>query len=92
MKTYALIYNNELGTRDEIKEFLDKRPEIVSWRYDLPNAFYLLSNKSADELYRVLDDGLRTNKKSRLLICELNTENTQGWLPKETWTFLARSG
>ena len=87
-RPYILIYNDDLGTREEIKTFLDQHEEIINWRYDLPNTFYLVSEKSAKELYEIMKSGLNTKRRGvRFLICEW-TANRQGWLPKDTWSFL----
>ncbi|MDE0272167.1 MAG: hypothetical protein OXP11_13260 [Gammaproteobacteria bacterium] len=84
-RAYLFIYSPDVGTRDEVKDFIDACPEIVHWRYDLPNAFYLISDASAVELYTTIQ---RFNaKRGRFLICEAG-ENKQGWLPKKTWTLL----
>ena len=84
-RAYLLIYSPSVGTRDEVKEFIDACPEVVHWRYDLPNAFYLISEASADELYTAIQ---RFNgKRGRFLICEAGA-NKQGWLPEKTWRLL----
>ena len=83
---YLFIYDDAVGTREQLKEFLDKRPEVIShWRYDLPHAFYLVSEKTAQELYAMLQEW--NQERGRFLICEVGT-NKQGWLPKKTWTLL----
>lgn len=84
-RAYVLIYNDKLGTREEIRDFLDGRSDILHWRYDLPYAFYLISESSAEELYEVVQGFNR--ERGRFLITEVGA-NIQGWLPKETWTLL----
>ena len=84
-RAYFLIYSDKMGTRDEVKEFIDGRSEIEFWRYDLPYVFYLISELSADELYEVVQDFNR--QRGRFLLSEVGS-NTQGWLPKETWKLL----
>ncbi len=41
------MYSDDIETREPVKEFLDRQGEIVNWRYDLPNCFYLVSPNSA---------------------------------------------
>jgi hypothetical protein len=84
-RTYLLIYSDRLGTREDIKEFLDERSEILNWRYDLPQTFYLVSNLSAEELYEIVQS--YNQERGLFLISEVG-DNTQGWLPKKTWMLL----
>ena len=84
-RAYLFIYSPKVGTRDEVKDFIDECPEVVHWRYDLPNTFYLISDASADELYATIQ-GFNA-KRGRFLICEAGA-NKEGWLPKKTWTLL----
>lgn len=84
-RSYLLIYSDRLGTREEIKEFLDRRSEILNWRYDLPHAFYLVSNLSAEELYEIIQS--YNQERGLFLISEVG-ENTQGWLPAKSWMLL----
>ena len=84
-RTYLLIYSDKLGTREEIRAFLDKRSEILNWRYDLPHTFYLVSDLSAEELYEVIQS--HNQERGFFLIGEVG-QNTQGWLPAESWVLL----
>ena len=84
-RAYLFIYTGEVGTREEIRDYIDNLPEILSWRYDVPHAFYLISESSADEITERM---LRFSKgDGRFLIAEV-TENSQGWLPRGAWRFL----
>ena len=49
-RSYLFIYGDPLGSREAITEFLNSRPEILYWRYDMPNTFYLISEKIAARL------------------------------------------
>ena len=84
-RAYLFIYSPDVGTRDEVKDFIDTCPEVAHWRYDLPNAFYLVSEASADELYAAIQ-GFNA-KRGRFLVCEVGA-NKQGWPPRKTWTLL----
>lgn len=84
-RAYLLIYSDSMGEREEVKGFLDKQAEISHWRFDMPNTFYLVSDRSAQELYEVVQ---RFNeKRGRFLISEIGS-NKQGWLPAKTWHLL----
>lgn len=84
-RAYLLVYSDRVGSRQKIKTYLSSRQEILHWRYDLPNAFYLLSHLSLDELYDLVQEFNR--EKGRFLITEIG-DNIQGWLPERTWNLL----
>ena len=84
-RAYLFLYADELGTRDEIKEFLNARPEVLYWRYDLPNTFYLISEHNAQEL----TDAIHAfNKHSASYLVSEVGANTDGWLVEATWNLL----
>ena len=84
-RAYLFIYSSDVGTRDEVRDYIDQLPEILNWRYDIPHAFYLVSESSADEITdKVLSF---TGGDGRFLIAEV-PENSQGWLPRDTWRLL----
>lgn len=80
-KTYILVYSNSFGTREEAKDCVDNIPEVYTWRYDMPNSFYLISDYSADEIARAIND---YTGKTKFIVSEI-TSNKQGWLSKKTW-------
>ena len=82
---YLFIYSDLMGTRKEVRDFLDNCPDVIHWRHDLPNTFYLVSMLSADELYDTIQSF--NQRRGGFLVCEVG-ENTQGWLPKKTWRLL----
>ena len=84
-QAYLLVYDDEVGTRKEIREFLDEQPEILHWRCDLPHTFYLISDLSAEKLYNIFQ---RFNEKHGSFIISEVGPNTQGWLPSRTWRLL----
>jgi hypothetical protein len=86
MKTvYILFYSNSLGTREDVRDYLDSLSEVLHWRYDLANVFYLISSENADTLAELIH---QFSPKGRFIITEFSKQNNQGWLPKETWEFL----
>lgn len=86
MHVYLLLYGNKTGDREDIKNVLNSIPEVLHWRYDMPNSFYIKSEKTASELCKLFTQSLNKNSK-RFLITEI-TDNTQGYLLKETWNFI----
>jgi hypothetical protein len=57
-------------------------PEIITWRYDQPHAFYLISNKDAKTIAARLHD--LAGGKGRFIVSEI-TDNSSGWITTESW-------
>ena len=85
MRTYLFIYSDAMCNRDTIKTAIAGIPEIIRWRYDIPNSFYIHSNASADELTAKIANKFPGRKC--FLFVEIS-ENRQGYLSKETWNFI----
>lgn len=84
-KAYVLIYSDQIGSRDAVKAWADKSKLVITWRYDLPHCFYLISTSTATELANDLRS--TTGETGRFLITEAS-ENRAGWLPSDTWYLL----
>ena len=86
MKVYLLIYGSSMGDRAYMKNILNAIPEVVHWRYDIPNCFYIQSESTSQELVDMMAERMGENVK-RFLVSEI-TSNRQGYLSKETWNFI----
>ena len=64
---------------------LDGLPEVLHWRFDLPNAFYLVSEVSAKELA----NKIRPLGNGRFIVTEIPA-NSQGWLPRRSWEIITK--
>lgn len=84
-RVYLLVHNRRFGTREEVKACVDSLPEITAWRTEIPNSFYLVSEKSANELVPLLRQC--RGEKGKFLITEI-TKNRQGWLSPDSWVFM----
>lgn len=82
---YVFLYDDRVGTREEVKDYIDRLPEVLNWRFDLPNSFYIVSQCSADELAEKIQEF--TDGNGRFLVLEV-TGNKQGWLPRRTWNMI----
>ena len=85
-RSYIFAYGQKLGSYKEIKTYLDKSKIIETWRHELPNIFFIVSEKSAEEI----SDRIRRRFKSRdlmHLVMEY-TDNSQGWLSERSWHML----
>jgi len=83
LRTYIFVYGNAMGSREEIKQYLDSIPEIKIWRYELPNCFFIISKEGA----RFISDEIKKNKHGdeSFLITEIHSSNYWGWLTDESW-------
>jgi len=80
-KAYILVYSDNLGSRAQVKECIDNISEVITWRCDMPNSFYLISENSANEIASAIHN---YTGKTKFLVTEI-TSNKQGWLSKDTW-------
>ena len=71
-----------MGTQVQVGELLNKIPEVTLWRYDMPNAFYVISEASAQMIGEKLQ--ALVSGKGRCLITEISP-NGFGWLTNESW-------
>lgn len=85
-RVYLFVYSDLMGDRDTMRGLVDSIPQILDWCYDIPNSFYIISERSANEL----SDLIRSNYSGthiRFIITEISN-NRQGYLPKKTWEFI----
>ena len=74
-KAYVLIYSDQIGSRNAVKDWADNSKLVITWRYDLPHCFYLISTSTAIELANELRAA--TGNTGRFLITEVS-ENRYG--------------
>lgn len=86
MKSYLFTYNDKLGTREEITQFIDGLEEVITWRYELPNTFFLVSEDDLDTIFNRIVQ--RFSTRGRFLLTEYSAENSQGLLTKRGWQVL----
>ncbi len=83
-QAYIFCYSSDVGTRDTVTDVIDKLPSVLNWRYELPNTFLLVSEKSADDLAKEIRRHLG---KGRFIVVELGP-NRQGWLLPSAWKLI----
>lgn len=84
-KSYLFVYNDAVGTREQIIKILDQMITVFTWRYDMPNCFYVISEYSADSMaseFERIRGGL-----GRFVFLEY-TGNSQGRITAESWHLL----
>lgn len=84
-KAYLFVYSDQLGTRDEVKSILDRISHVITWRYELPNSFYLISEADAGTLSKEIRR--LAENTGRFIVAE-TSDNKQGWLTEESWYLL----
>lgn len=84
-KSYIFVYSDKLGSREEVKQLINKIPEIIHWRYDLPNCFYIVSEESAKTLSSLIMNKGK-GKSARFVINEFNESvEYEGILTVDSW-------
>ena len=81
-RAYLFLYDDQVGTRAEVKAFLNSMDEVITWRYDMPHSFIIISESSADVLTRALRK--ITGDKGMFLFTQFSG-NEQGLLTTESW-------
>ncbi len=82
---YILVFSGDLGTRDQIKDFLDSRSEIITWYYCMTNAIFVRSSFTAKTLTVMFREF--TKDKGRFIFLDCATDRN-GWLPADAWKFM----
>ena len=78
-------YDDTVGTREELKNVLSEMNSVLTWRFDVPHCFYVISSHSAQDLY---NEFIRKNgSNGRFMFVEV-TDNRQGMMLPDTWHLL----
>ena len=80
-KAYLLVYSDKNITREQITKFMNESDVIITWRYDMPNSYYFISEESAKDVSMALRESLF---EFQHIIVEIE-DNYWGWLPNDTW-------
>src|SRR5438270_9314567 len=92
MKHYLLVYGKDLGKREEIKACLESLPQVNSWRFEMPNSFFIRSELDAKELGDVIQ-ACRNVENPRYFLVEIPPQDPKrswGWLVADSWLFMGR--
>ena len=82
---YILVFDDGLGTRKEIQDYLDTLPEVLNWYACMTNSIFIVSNTTATILQQKISQFNRNG--SRFVILDVDTDRN-GWLPKAAWEFM----
>jgi hypothetical protein len=83
MYTYLLSFSNSLGTQEQVKVCLESFSNQLIWRYDMPNAFYIVSDRSAREISEYIRGYFKN--KGLFIMTEIVPLNCWGWLTDDSW-------
>ena len=84
MWAYLFVFNDALGTREEIQDFLDDIPEVSYWYSCFPNCVFFTSSLSAIGLAKKVHEKFGESRGHTFLITEVHKDR-QGWLPSKAW-------
>lgn len=86
-RAYLFVFDPATLLREAIKSWADNSKLVETWRIDLPNTFFLISESNARELDE--DFERVVGKAGRYIICETSDEdNRQGRLSGPSWYLL----
>lgn len=80
-KIFLLNYNDECGSREAVKKAINDCPLIITWRSDLPNSFYLISESDAKSIAKAIRNSI---VKGRFIVVDAGND-FYGWNYPETW-------
>lgn len=83
--SYLFLYDDSVGSREQLKVVLNSMPQVTTWRFDLPHCFYVISPYSADDLYNAFVQ--KNGAKGRFMFIEASA-NRQGLMLPDTWYLL----
>ena len=83
-RAYMIVFNEELGTRKQVQDFLDALPEVIYWYGCLPNCIFFTSFIDVEAIYKKVTLRFGLDGGKRFLVVGVNDER-QGWLPKAAW-------
>ena len=80
---YLVVFNDALGTPEEVQELLDGMPEVTHWYRCMPHCVFFtctaVAGTIADRIYTKFGKGA-----GRFLVVDVH-QDRQGWLPKKAW-------
>jgi hypothetical protein len=84
-RTYLFAFSPSLGTHEEVLKCVQSLPSMVFWRYDLPNAFYIVSDADANTIALQIINHFNNNGFFVVTQISSVVSDTQGWLPNASW-------
>lgn len=86
--TYLLLFNDKVGTREEVKSFLNSKPaDIDNWYTCFSNAFFVVSERASSGLRIAMREFTENKPGARFFIVDVDSDR-DGWMPQGAWDFL----
>lgn len=82
---YILVFSDDVGGRENVKNFIDSRSEIITWYLCMSNAIFIRSQLDADGLQKIFREFTKDN--GRFIVLDCDTDRN-GWLPRKAWQFM----
>ena len=82
---YIIVFSDSVGERNDIKEFIDSRPEFTNWYICMSNAIFVRAEYTAKQISEIFRE--YTNDKGRFIVLDVDSDRS-GWLPKKAWDFM----
>ncbi len=82
---YIIVFSDSVGEKDDVKAFIDSRPEFTNWYICMSNAIFVRSEYTAKQIARIFREF--TENKGRFLVLDVDTDRN-GWLPQKAWDFM----
>ena len=90
-KIYLITFNPGLNFNHTIfHKYISELFEnghISDWWHYIDNTYLIRTSSPVNTLYNIIYPGV---PQRYLFIIEVNPENSQGWLPKEAWTWIQK--
>ena len=80
-RVFLFVYSDKVGTREQVKAAIEVNSNVLTWRYDLPNCFYLVSEVSA----QTLAESIHKQLPLGYFVISRADDDYWGWNNKETW-------
>jgi len=84
-KCYLLVHSSKVASQEQMKTVLNSISEVRTWRTDIANCFYVVSETDAKTLGNLIRE--KAGQSGRFIISEI-PENRYGWLTKKSWYFI----
>ena len=81
---YLVVFNNSLGSQDEVRELLDSMSEVTYWYSCLPHCIFFTCTLGANDIADRFYARFGKSRGNRFLITEVH-DDRQGWLPEKAW-------
>ena len=81
---YLIVFDDDLGSRNDVQKLLDNIPEVTYWYSCMPNVIFLTSTVNAQTLADKVHERFGRGRGKRFLVTEVH-QDRQGWLPKKVW-------